>query len=217
MSSPSRPDWLKALIADEGESRPIDADERGALFDALNAAYAPEALDPSRHRQLIEQALTANQEATDSMDPLAPAGLEELATAARLRDSLDSDQLVLSLRTANLPSSLRSGVDATLRQAAIEHKLQHTATHRRRLTRPAWGIFAAAAAAALWFIAQSNGLVGEAQYFRVNPKTLAQSRLTESRFAKPFAQSTNSERIDKIALVRSRELRNNRYAIWGLP
>ena len=219
MSSPSRPDWLSALIAAEGDARPIDAHERDALFSALNAAYLPQPLDRSRHRQIIDRALglATQQAALDWVDPLAPASPEDLAAAAELRDNFDSNQLVISLRSAHIPSAPLSDVETTLRQVAIENKPRHVAPLLRRLTRPAWGIFAAAATAALWFIAQSNGIVQDARYSRPKNDTLVLSRSTESLFAKPFAQSTNSERIDKIALVRSRELRNNRYAIWGLP
>jgi len=219
MSSPSRPDWLSSLIAEEGDSRPIDAHERDALFGALNAAYQPQTLDQNRHRQIIDRALglATHQAAPNSVDPLGPARPEELAAAAELRDNFDSNQLVLSLRSAHLPSPPLGDVETTLRQVAIEKTSRRVAPLLRRLTRPAWGIFAAAAAAALWFITQSNGIVRDARYSRPKTDTLVLSRSTESLFAKPFAQSTNSERIDKIALVRSRELRNNRYAIWGLP
>jgi hypothetical protein len=217
MSSPSHPDWLNALIAQEGDPKPIDARERDALFGALNAAHIPQPLDQGRHREIIEQAIAANREAADSVDPLAPASSEELTAAAKLRDSLDTNQLVRSLRAAYLPGPPQDSVEAPLRNVAIAKRPEREATRRRRVTGPVWGFFAAAAAVVLWFIAQSNGIGGETQYYRLKTNTLAQSRSTESLFAKPFAQSTNSERIDKIALVRSRELRNNRYAIWGLP
>ena len=219
MSSPSSPDWLNALIAEEGDPRPIDAHERDALFDALSAAYVPQTLDQNRHRQIIDRALglATHQDAAGSVDPLALPSAEELAAAAKLRDNFDSNQLVLSLRSAHLPRPPRSNVETTLRQSAIEKKTQPVGPRPRRLTRPMWGLFAAAAAAALWFVAQSNSIVQQARYSRPTTETLVLSRSTESLFAKPFAQSTNSERIDKIALVRSRELRNNRYAIWGLP
>lgn len=219
MNSPSNPDWLADLIAEAGDSKPIDAHERNTLLDALALAQIPQPIDGKRHRQILGQALSLSydRESPHQDDPLVPASAEEQSDAARLRDNLDSDPLVLSLRSAYQPSLPLSGVESSLRKTAVSSNWNHRLGRPRRLTPSAWGVLAAAAAVSLWFVARSGGFMAGTLISQQNTNALALSRSTESLFAKPYALSTNSERIDKIAQVRSRELRNNRYAIWGLP
>ena len=219
MSSPSNPDWLAQLIAEEGESKPMDVAERDALIGTLSATQSPQSIDEERHRQIIETALNtpAVRVTPHSDDPFAPPTPEEQAAAARLRDSFESDPLVTLLRSAYTPSTLRPRVELGVRETALARQPNRPGLQSRRLAQSAWGVFAVAAAAALWLIAKSNGMLDASQYSMQRSNTLAVSRSTDSLFAKPFALSSHSERIDKIAQVRSRELRDNRYAIWGLP
>jgi hypothetical protein len=219
MTSRSNPDWLAELIAEEGDSKPIDVHERDELMVALGAAQAPKAIDSDRHQRILRQALgqaPAHVSLSDN-DILAPPSPDEQAAATRLQDTLDSDPLVIALRSAHHPSSLRKRAEHSLRKVALAKHSTQPRLLSRHLSASVWGSFAVAAAAALWLAVRTHGgndgIVNAPQ----GRSTLALSRSTESLFVKPFTLSTNSERIDKIAQVRSRELRNNRYAIWGLP
>jgi hypothetical protein len=209
MSTPSIPSWLADLISEEGESKPMEVHERETLLSSLKVAYSPETLDPVRNRQMLDRALSAD-------DPFAPPPDEELVAAATLRDHLDSDPLVVSLRFARKASAPSPSLESNLRNQALEQL--EPSVHRRigRRAPTLWGAFAVAAAAALWVIAKSSG--GLDAFQPVAPASpLALSRSTESLFSKPFNSTSSSERIDKIAQVRERDLRYNRYAIWGLP
>lgn len=216
MISPSNPDWLSELIAEEGDSRPIGAHEQQVLLSALVAAQTPKPIFTDRHRQILAQALGLSFD-DDPVDPLAPATAEEQSAATKLRDSLDADSLILSLRLAHQPPPLPGTAELSLRGPALLNQSHRAAWRRRGWPRTAWGAFAAAAAASLWFFARSNGMLDGFQAAHPESDTLALSRSTKTLFEKPFVLSATSERIDKIALVRSRELRNNRFAIWGLP
>lgn len=204
MSTPSMPSWLAQLIAEEGESRPMDTVEREQLLGALKVAHSAEPLDPQRHRLILERALDAN-------DPLAPPTEEELAAASELRDHLDSDPLVVSLRAARGQTSPSERTTRILERALAPRGASKAIHHRRAA--PIWGTLAVAAAAALWIAVKSSSPFEASN----SQPPLAFSRSTESLFTKPFDTSSPSERIDKIAQVRARDLRNNRYAKWGLP
>jgi hypothetical protein len=219
MSTPSHPDWLAELISNEGESKPIDVHERDALTKVLRAAFSPDNIDERHHRQILAQALSLSSKPIPSPpdDPLAPPRVEELVAATRLRNHLDSDPLVVSLRSAHHPSAPQPNAEMVARDLALTRKAKSVASRTRRLVPSAWGVLAVAAAAALWFVVRSNGILLGPESVRQGPRVLAQSHSTESLFAKPFALSSHSERIDRIAQARSRDLRENRYTIWGLP
>ncbi len=219
MSTPSYPDWLLELIAHEGESKPIDAHERDRLIAALAAVQLPQAIDARRHRQILERALGGLPEQGSAAydDPFAPPSAEELSAAESLREHFDSDPLVQSLRSAQRPFTPSSELEFAARETVLARLRKSPTRRARRLAPSAWGMFAAAAAAALWLVVKSNGVVDGSLSAQSHSKSLAVSRSTDSLFAKPFASSSNSERIDRIAQARSRELRDNRYTIWGLP
>ena len=209
MNPASIPSWLTQLIAEEGESKPMDVFERESLLGALNAAQAPEALDLERNRRILEQALAAE-------DPFALPGQEELVEAERLREHLDSDPLVVSLRSAQATCSPNPEFERKLREQVLSPQAHSSRPSIVRRIPTYVGVLAVAAGVALWISAKSN--VAIESFEREGPRQpLALSRSTESLFTKPFESSSPSERIDKIALVRARDLRHNRYAKWGLP
>ena len=219
MTGRSNPDWLAELIAEEGDSKPFDAHERDELISALGAAQDPKAIDNDRHQLILRQALgqTPPHVAPSYKYISAPPSLEEQAAAARLHNTLNSDPLVIALRAAYQPSTLQTNAERSLREMALANQSIQPRVRPRIFTPTVWGYFAVAAAAALWLTVRAHGGNDGILKAPQGPTPLALSRSTESLFVKPFALTTNSERIDKIAQVRSRELRNNRYAIWGLP
>jgi len=209
MSSPSTPDWLAQLIAEEGESKPVNVQERNALLCALTAAESPSDIAAERHRQILAQAL-------ESVEAFAPPTEQELLQAAQLRAHFDSNPLVLALRATQDPSPPRPQLERALRQQALQHVTHsHRARSLRRIS-TLWGAVAVAAAAAIVVLAKSNSPL---EKFEASPSSrpLALSRSTDSLFTRSFDSTSASGRIDKIAQVRARDLRRNRYAIWGLP
>jgi hypothetical protein len=219
MTSRSNPDWLAKLIAEEGDAKLIEAHERDSILEALGAAADPQPLDAQRHQRLIENALAGGSNAgiESSDDPLAPVTDEETAAAAKTRERLETDPLVALLRSAYRPDSLAPESDMVIRSAALV-RTSSPARSKPSVTKMVyWSTFAAAAAAALWLSIPRISQRTESVLDEGFHSELAQSRTTKPLFSMSFASSTPSERIDRIAQVRERELRNNRYVLWGLP
>jgi hypothetical protein len=219
MTSRSNPDWLAELIAEEGDAKLIEAHERDSLLEALGAAIDPQPLDAERHQRLIENALAVESLAgVDSVeDPFAPATDEERAAAARTRERLEADRVVALLRSAYRPDSIAPESELAIRSTALA-RASSEARPKRGVTRlVSWSTFAVAAAAALWLSIPKAPDRNESVLDQGLRGELAQSRTTRPLFSQSFALSTPSERIDRIAQVRQKELRNNRYVLWGLP
>ncbi len=209
---PSRPD-AAAPTRDEAALDRAAAAELGA---ALRAAWAPAALDPAAQRALVEAALT---------DPLAPPSRAEAAAArewsdaldARARDAGDGDDgelaLAAALRAAfapELPSP--AAVDRAL---AVALSSRPTARPRRPPGRVAFlGLSAVTGALAL-AAAIALALTAPGEDPRRPPPHL--SRSTTTLFESRFELGQTSARVDRIASVRARELRDNRFAEWGVP
>lgn len=218
MTSRSNPDWLAELIAKEGDAKLIEAQERDSLLNAIGSAASPEALDPHRHAQLLKAALSPSGNSAQIVDdPLAPPSANELIAAAATRKGLEANPLVSLLRAAYAPSELapdsaRSILDSTLKSPA-----PLTLHNARARSATFWGVLAVAAAAVLWVARATQPHLDGLNPSGQSQLNLAQSRTTRSLFSESFAHSSASERIDRIAQVRQRELRNNRYLMWGLP
>lgn len=175
---------------------PLDPAEQAELEAALVAAARPATLDERRHLALLDHAL---------LDPLAEPSPEELRAASELRRALDegSSRGDAALARA-LSSAFYPGGELEARRASARELAR--ALPKRRLA--GLGVAAAlalAAAAALRF-----SPAGEAP----TPE-LATSRSLSPLFARD-AVPTQSARLDRIVAVRSRELRDNRFASWGV-
>jgi hypothetical protein len=187
----------------------LDPEVEQALAEALRSAWAPAQLDPALNEQLIEAALE---------DPLAPASEAELVESARLRDALDGRG---AHPDADLARALRNaGSPEPLPEPRVE-QLVATATRPQRTGNVVFVAFGAAAltamaaaAAAMLFVFPAER--DEAPAAMAAPLTIAQSRSTAALFSEKFETAQTSDRIDRIADARSRELRQNRYAQWGL-
>jgi hypothetical protein len=177
--------------------------EERALWDALRAAYAPSEIDPARHERLLLAALE---------DPFAPASAEELVESERLRQALDGqgDHEDLALARA-LSAAFAPRAEAN---AAVP-KPQALARRKSNviLLRFAGGgaALAAAAAVLLSILPAPRPLSAP----DLPAFALAQSRSTAALFHADNAGAP-SDRIDRIASARERELRDNRYALWGV-
>lgn len=154
---------------------------------------------------------------TPDVDDEPPPTADELAEAARLRDALEAADdahplaaLALATRAAANPSDLAPGRAEALAAAAVAPR-PGDATRVRRLR----GAFASATAT----LALAAGTV-LALRTPPEPAHLRAARSTEPLFVVPAgtdeAPRTSTARIDRIAVARSDDFRDNRFARWGV-
>jgi hypothetical protein len=148
---------------------------------------------------------------SDPQDPDAPPSEEELVESARLREALedaskaspDAD-LLRAVKSAAAPDRL----DSKALDDAIAKSLAARPRTRGRVVWVAFGGVALAAAAAVVLL-----LVGG---MPPREPSLATARSTQSLFVERFeSRGGESARIDRIAMARGSDLRENHYARWG--
>ncbi|MET0793383.1 MAG: hypothetical protein ABW061_17815 [Polyangiaceae bacterium] len=191
----------------EPELTELDSGEERRLRELLRSAYAPSAIDPARHERLLLSALE---------DPFAPPTADELVESERLRQALDGqgDHEHLALARAlsaafePKPSTAPGAVPALALKPAPERRKSNLI-----LLRFAGGGAALAAAAAVLLAILPSPRHESTPDLRAF--ALAQSRSTAPLFQADSAGAASS-RIDRIASARSRDLRDNRYALWGV-
>jgi hypothetical protein len=166
------------------------------------------------------------------VDPDAPASEEEIAAAEELRLALedpsrksDDADLARALSLAHQPREIPQSVHEVLvaksldKMAAKHANRAGRAAERGRVIRVAFGAAAAfAVAAGVLFALQfgSYSPVPQASEVATSPVALVQVRSTAPLFHEPFNAATPSARVDRIALARSDDLRENMYAQWGV-
>jgi hypothetical protein len=184
------------------EAELLAVEEEAALSEALRSAWSPAPLSPGLNAFIVAQAL---------LDPEAPPSEEEQAGALALRESLAGGALydvplLQALKHAHAPEEPRS---AALRRLPNEARPSRLA----QVIYLSFGIAASAAAIAagsvLWLAPIDEATEGA-------QAPLAKSRASAVLFEQGFQSGATSARIDKIASVRARELRSNRYRRWGL-
>jgi hypothetical protein len=176
--------------------------EEQRLRELLLSAFAPGEIDPRRHERLLQAALE---------DPFAPPSPEEIVESERLRRALDGDgdsdsvdaALARALAAAHAPAALRKAV--AVPAAPAKGKVIYVAFG-------GLGAALAAAAALLLLVTPRESHDASAQLEAV---ALVQSRSTAALFQADAAGDPSS-RIDRIASARGRDLRDNRYALWGV-
>jgi hypothetical protein len=203
----------KAPPSDKQELTPLDAAEERALTEALRAAWSPAALDPALNERLIELALE---------DPLAPPSREEVVESERLRRALDGEgehpgtELFSLLRAANRPKELEPGAAERLASTALVGRRRSGNVIFVAFGAAASAALAAAAAVMLFVFPAARSDAPSASSVMPAPPELVQSRTTAALFSVKFEAGETSERVDRIASSRARELRENRYAQWGV-
>lgn len=177
---------------------------------ALAAAAHPAELDASVNERLIELALE---------DPLAPPSEEELIESARLRDALEHGG---EHEDAATLAALRAAFDADAEPPELERALE-VALPRRPRSNVIFAVFGAAsaalAAAAVFALLVSTQARDQAPAVAAAPGAeaeLSRPRSTASLFSERFETEGTTARMDLIARTRGRELRDNRYAAWGV-
>jgi hypothetical protein len=187
------------------ELAPLDPAVEQALLEAIRSAWDPAPLDPTRHRKILEVALE---------DPFAEPTEDEVRESARLRRALEEGdtshpdaELARALRSAAKPSSASPATTGAPPRA--------TGRGAGRVIYATFGAVALAAAAGFTlFVARP---VSERVATSAAPaRALHASRPTGELFAERFKTGGTTDRIDRIALARAHDLRENRYASWGV-
>jgi len=156
-----------------------------------------------------------------SPDPDAPATDEELAASAKLRDALedpsrrsDDAELARAMSSAWSPRDLSAEAHRTLVDEALA---RHDVRRLRRgvVIRVSFGASAVLAlAAAVLLYVRSDRQPRETVHMVA---AVAFSRSTQTLFPDRFAPTGGeSARIDRIAMARAADLRDNEFAKWGV-
>ena len=209
---------------DAAELPLLDGGEERALSEALAAAWRPAPLDEARHERILEVALE---------DPFAPPSEEELVESDRLRRALSGEG---SHPEAALAEALRAASRGPS-EAAIERALERAEPSKKPGSGGAGGrgtvVYAAfggagaalalAAAVALLVLpsgkreAPRRAPVAASAVSPAGTSGLALSRTTAPLFeGSDFETAASTARMDRISSVRARDLRRNRYALWGV-
>jgi hypothetical protein len=174
-------------MSDDDEKPKIGDDD--PMIVALRAAWSPGEIDDVDHAAIIAAAIDA----------------DERAQAEALGRSLDADPLVVAVRAAWEPKA----IDPAEHRAIVARAVGSARTNVVPWKRPAR--YTAVVGAAL-AIAAAFAL----RVTRVEEAPLARTRSTEPLFDEPFKPGEASARIDKIALARASDYRDNRFAKWGV-
>ncbi len=185
----------------------LDEAEELRLGALLRHAFAPSEIQPARHERLLLAALE---------DPLAEASPEERLESERLRQALDgrADHQHLPLARA-LSAAFAPSLDRPLLEPELGPKAAPKRSPQLIFYRFAGVATALAVAAAVLLRLTPEARRSSAPAPDLATLTLAQSRSTAAFFRADSAGAP-SERIDRIASVRRNELRDNRYALWGV-
>jgi len=149
------------------------------------------------------------------LDPDSPATDDERAEAEALRLALEeapstsrAGEFANALRVAANPGALPEAVNREL----IARAVKSAPPARGRLVRATFGgAFAVWAAAAAWvFYARFQS----ARFGSEEAPFLARS--TAPLFSEPFRAGEKSARIDRIAIARADNFRENRFGQWGV-
>jgi len=151
----------------------------------------------------------------------APATEEELAESARLRDALEDRthpnedaELARAMSSAWSPRDLPAETHRVLVERALA---RHDVLRRRRgrVIRVSFGAGAVVALAAAVLLVLRTDPRGPDAVRSV--EVVAVSRSTQALFPDRFAPTGGeSSRIDRIAMARAADLRENEFAKWGV-
>ncbi|MBX3231733.1 MAG: hypothetical protein KIT84_23095 [Labilithrix sp.] len=185
--------WEPEPLAEEAHARIVDGvtlDD--PLVHALRAAWNPAEIRAEDHARIIDDVPTA----------------EELKLAALV----DDDELVHALEAAWNPAALDPAEHRRIVDRATAGAVVQLRPARRRLgvaIVTTTTVFALAAGVVLWITAVGpSGPKGEV--------ALARARSTQPLFDEPFKAGETSARIDRIALARSSDYRDNYFARRGV-
>ncbi|NOU26690.1 MAG: hypothetical protein HOO96_02195 [Polyangiaceae bacterium] len=177
------------------ELRQAMEEDREPFAASLRAALSPSRLDDDTHEKLIEEIMA-----------LGPIGEDEVESA--LPDAALEEALRAAISPAPLPMKEHDAIVARVFESAA----RRDAAPRGRVIRVAFGVSAvlAVAAAVLLWIRRPDTPEPRGASALINVRS------TQPLFDEPFRSGEASARIDRIAMARSSDLRENRFSRWGL-
>jgi hypothetical protein len=193
----------------EGRTPPggIGPEDPLALVGALRAAWSPEPIAADDHAQIVDE-LPTNEELR-----LAAELAAELEASTPGRSAND---LVTALRAAWSPPALdpeeHRAIVARIVGASAKGTVVPFIPKAGRVTRLVMVTTTTALALAASVVVWITTNPGPAEA----PLALARARSTQPLFAEPFRAGETSARIDKIAIARAADYRDNRFAKWGV-
>lgn len=162
---------------------------------ALRAAWSPTALADATHAEMLDDVPTS-------------AGEMAAATAhASALGTKEEPDIVSALRAAWAPADLPGSEHDALVRTAIASPAPAKVVRFpgvRRIAAVATTVLAAAAVITVWLGSGPSEL------------PLARARSTTPLFDQPFGDGNASARIDRIAVARAADYRDNRFAQWGI-
>jgi hypothetical protein len=193
-----------ARLRDALEDPSIPHDDAD-LARSLGAAYGSGAMDDAELRALVDAML-------DPAEVAAASALRD-AVEAKRGDGSDEASLARALSAAWAPSDIGDAEHRAIVAKALERvpaRSNVIELRRARVVRVAVAVVTGglAIAASVLFVIQQKPVVNEAP--------LARARSTQPLFAEPFKAGEASARIDKIAVARASDYRDNRFAKWGV-
>lgn len=220
--SPDEPPPSERELAAANELRALLEDGEHELSEVLRAAYQPDAMDPSDNDALVDRALGIAMVERD-----LPATATERDAAARLREAMthpqteDRDEPQVELADALVSAYRPRGIDPLRNELLISRALRRSSqrTVSRRVlpvvTAAMLGVAAMAAGIALYL----RPVTDKPDAVMATAPMMQRSRSTAHLFdaATPFPRAGGeSARVDRIANARAAELRDNRFAHWGV-
>lgn len=151
------------------------------------------------------------------LDPEAPATEDELRDARALMEALERGdgagpaELLHAVKLAGSPRAIEAADHERLLARTLALAGERAARARQgRVIRVVFGVATtfALAAAVVFSLTPARAPRPTAP--------LARSRSTQELFREPFRASEASARIDRIAVARVGDLRENRFAMWGV-
>jgi len=187
----------------------LPPEEEAELLAQLHAALRPGELDPDVHEHLLAMALE---------DPLAPPSESERLESERLRDALEGGA---SHPDADLLRALAAPFGAANADDAVQRALAAATPAEAPRRNVVYVLFGAAGAAVAVAAALALFVAGAPKpttpsLAAAGPPRLVPPRSTTELFDERFETSGTTARMDRIASARGRDLRDNRYAAWGV-
>jgi hypothetical protein len=202
LEPPPTPEEIAAaeLLRSALEGTPVRSDATGEALEiigVLRAAWSPRDLDERVHAEIVDDLPASAEEQT------------EAAALARRLETGDLPEVATVLRSSWNPSSISDAENRLRANAAIAARPQRRPSRVRSAIVFATTGIALAASVVVWI--SSSSLPDAAP---VAP--LAKARSTQPLFDEPFGAGEGSARIDRIAIARGSDYRDNRFAKWGL-
>jgi hypothetical protein len=213
-------------LADSINGIEASFEEDEALLGVLKNAFEPGVIAPETHDDILEKALGQGWNDAVPLDSdFGEVSLEERQQAELLSLALDGRgahplaDLATHLKVAfspdaPLPISVERAVKGALSpsptRTLTSPQPSNNSRWKRATTGAGIGLALAATFAFLWY-PRSNR---HDEVATTIPREYSPSRSLAPLFGEEFSRGNSTERMDRIVMARSRDLRHNRYLKW---